>query len=64
MLVASRGESATNRLCNALCLAFRLLACITNGVLSRLPVGVNMDGRHSVGISHGVFENGVCSANH
>ena len=55
MLVTSRGESAANRLCNILYLVLRLLACITNGVASRLPVGVNMDGRRSVGISHGVL---------
>ena len=55
MLVAQRGESAANRLCNASCLAFCLLVCVTNGVLSRLPVGVNMEGRHSVGILHSVL---------
>ena len=55
MLVAFGGENSANGLCNVSCLAFCLLACVTNGVPSRLPVGVNMDGRRSVDILHGVL---------
>ena len=54
-MVASRGENVADGLCNVACLALCLLACFTNGVPSRLPVGINIDGRCGVGISHGVL---------
>ena len=54
-MVALRGENIANRLCKVACLALCLLACFTNGMPSRLPVGINKDGRLGVGISYGIL---------